>query len=85
MASVNVKMVDHLISLQDFLEQHSQRHGHVLHQETQLQSHTAEHTKCDGSHYIIRVVSYDYFNRYVFYVNKIIVLRLALLLLVDLL
>ena len=43
MASVNVKMVDHLISLQDFLEQHSQRHGHALHQETQLQSHTAEH------------------------------------------
>ena len=40
---VNVKMVDHLISLQDFLEQHSQRHGHALHQETQLQSHTAEH------------------------------------------
>ena len=56
---MNVKMVDHLISL--------------------------EHTKCDRSHYIIRVVSYDYFNRYVFYVNKISVLRLALLLLVDLL
>ena len=43
MASVNVKMVEHLISLQDFLEQHSQKHGQVLHQETQLQSHTAEY------------------------------------------
>ena len=36
MASVNVKMVDHLISLQDFLEQHSQTHGQTLH-------HTAEY------------------------------------------
>ena len=43
MASVNVKRVDHLISLQDFLEQHSQTNGQALHQETQLQSHTAEY------------------------------------------
>ena len=43
MASVNVKTVDHLILLQDFLEQHSQTHGQALHQETELQSHTAEY------------------------------------------
>ena len=43
MASVNVKMVDHLIFTAGFLEQQSQKHGWALYQETQLRSHTAEH------------------------------------------
>ena len=43
MASVNVNMVDHLIITAGFLEQHSQKHGQALYQETQLRSHTTEH------------------------------------------
>ena len=48
MASVTVKMVDHLLSLQDLLEQHSQRHGHALHQETPLQDLLEQHSQRHG-------------------------------------